>query len=72
MEIFFEVKKQQCTLNRPSALNALNLSMAEQFANKLQNGKSQNIEEYCFRVKVSISVREVMLKVFICQVHLLN
>ena len=38
MEIFFEIKKTTgiITLNRPKALNALNLSMAEQFSDKLK------------------------------------
>ena len=38
MEILFDIKQTTgiITLNRPQALNALNLSMAEQFANKLQ------------------------------------
>ena len=47
MEILFDIKQTTgvITLNRPKALNALNLSMAEQFANKLQEWQeSQNIE----------------------------
>ncbi len=47
MEILFDIKKTTgiITLNRPRALNALNLSMAEQFANKLQEWQEdQNIE----------------------------
>ena len=47
MEILFDIKQTTgiITLNRPQALNALNLSMAEQFANKLQEWqKDQNIE----------------------------
>ena len=37
MEILFEVKNSTgiITLNRPNALNALNLNMALQFTNKL-------------------------------------
>ena len=47
MEILFDIKQTTgvITLNRPKALNALNLSMAEQFANKLQEWQEdQNIE----------------------------
>ena len=45
MEILFDIKQTTgiITLNRPQALNALNLSMAEQFANNYKNGKRTKI-----------------------------
>ena len=47
MEILFDIRQTTgiITLNRPQALNALNLSMVEQFGNKLQEWQEdQNIE----------------------------
>ena len=44
MEILFEVKNSTgiITLNRPNALNALNLNMAVQFSNKLREWENDN------------------------------
>ena len=44
MEIFFDIKKATgiITLNRPQALNALSLTMAEQFAIKLQEWQTDD------------------------------
>ena len=44
MEILFEVKNSTgiITLNRPNALNALNLNMAIQFSNKLREWENNN------------------------------
>ena len=44
MEILFEVKNSTgiITLNRPNALNALNLNMAVQFSNKLREWENNN------------------------------
>jgi len=44
MDILFEVKNSTgiITLNRPNALNALNLNMAVQFSNKLREWENNN------------------------------
>ena len=44
MDILFEVKNSTgiITLNRPNALNALNLNMAVQFSNKLREWENSN------------------------------
>ena len=44
MEILFEVKNSTgiITLNRPNALNALNLNMAVQFSNQLTEWENNN------------------------------
>ena len=47
MEILFEVKNSTgiITLNRPKALNTLNLNMAIQFSDKLKEWESDNTIE---------------------------